>query len=174
LNFIALISMTSFRSPFTFLLLLAGLLLPAVAQAQLAKGELFPVAKAESLEGAFPEHSGKVTVVDFWASWCAPCKASFPALEQMNKTYASRGVVFVGVSVDERSSDYSSFLQKRPVSFATLRDKDKVLASGAKVPSMPTTYVLGRDGRVLAILAGYHGEKTEQALKSALDAALSQ
>jgi len=161
------------RSFFTLTLLGAGLLLPAVARAQLAKGEAFPVARPESLEGAFPEHSGKVTVIDFWASWCAPCKASFPALEQMSKAYAERGVVFVGVSVDESASAYSAFLQKRPVSFATLRDKDKVLASGAKVPAMPTTYVLGRDGRVLAVFAGYHGDKTEQALRSALDAALA-
>jgi len=150
------------------------LLLPLLAQAQLAKGDAFPVAKPEALEGLFPEHSGKVTVVDFWASWCAPCKASFPALEQMNKAYAAKGVVFVGVSVDEKSADFAAFLQKRPVSFATLRDKDKVLASGAKVPAMPTTYVLGRDGRVFASFAGYHGEKTEQALKSALEAALAQ
>jgi len=162
------------RSFHSFALLLSCLLLPCVAQAQLAKGETFPTARPDSLEGVFPEHSGKVAVVDFWASWCAPCKASFPALEQMSRAYAERGVVFVGVSVDESASAYAAFLQKRPVSFATLRDKDKVLASGAKVPAMPTTYVLGRDGRVLAVFAGYHGEKTEQALRSALDAALAQ
>lgn len=147
--------------------------LTVAASAQLKIGDQFPSLAAAQLEGTLPDAAGKVLVVDFWASWCAPCKASFPALGQLHADYAARGVVLVGVSEDEKAKDYAAFLKKYAPPFATARDATHQLAQAAKPPAMPTTFVVGRDGRVRAIFTGYHGADSEKALRAALDQALA-
>lgn len=160
------------RSLITTALLLGAAALPA--HARLAAGDAFPSLSEAALEGTLPATDGRVVLVDFWASWCAPCKASFPALAQLHADYASRGVVILGVSVDDKAADYDAFLKKHAPPFATVRDRTHKLAAAAQVPAMPTTFIIGRDGRIRAIQPGYHGETTEKVLRAALDAALAE
>lgn len=155
----------------------AGLLFAAAfsfARAELARGAVFPSLADAQLEGALPATQGRVVLVDFWASWCAPCKASFPALGQLHADYGARGVTILGVSEDDKAKDYAAFLKKYAPPFATVRDAAHKLAGAVKVPAMPTTVVVGRDGRVRAIFTGYHGEETEKSIRAALDQALAE
>ena len=132
-------------------------------RAELKPGDAFPVwATAGLTGGPLPVTAGHVTIVDFWASWCAPCKASFPAYARIQADYAARGLVVVAVSVDDRVLDYEGFLAKFHPSFATLLDQRKRLVSMVKVPAMPTSYVLDRDGRVRFVHEGFHGSATEK------------
>lgn len=159
------------------ILFAAGLLLGlafSTARAELARGASFPSLADAQLEGALPATQGRVVLVDFWASWCAPCKASFPALGQLHADYSARGVTIVGVSEDDKAKDYEAFLKKYAPPFATVRDAVHKLAGAVKVPAMPTSVVIGRDGRVRAIFTGYHGEETEKSIRAALDQALTE
>jgi len=156
---------------------LVGLIWLAVAPrlpAQLAVGDRFPAMEQMALEGKLPMIADRVLLVDFWASWCAPCKASFPALIQLQAWYAQRGVVVVGVSVDEDENDYVAFLKKQAPSFSIVRDGSHKLVATVQVPVMPSTYVVGKDGRIRAILSGYHGKDTDKALRAALNATLAE
>lgn len=156
-----------------FLLVLAAFAAGPGLRAQLAVGDDFPKLASLPFDGSLPETGGRVLVVDFWASWCAPCKASFPALTKLHADYAARGVTVLGVSVDESASAYAAFLKKQAPAFATVRDREQKLVRAVDVPVMPTSYVIGRDGVILAVLRGYHGAESEQALRTAIDQALS-
>ncbi len=157
------------------LALCALALATTAAHAQLNVGDPFPsLATAQLVGGTVPETSGKVLVVDFWASWCAPCKASFPALGKINADYAPRGVVLVGVSVDEKASAYAAFVKKQAPPFPALHDSQQKLVRAVQVPAMPTTYLIGRDGRIRSIYAGYHGDPTDKLLRTELDALLAE
>jgi thiol-disulfide isomerase/thioredoxin len=115
-----------------------------------------------------------VVLVDFWASWCAPCKASFPAYAKLQADYAGRGLVIVAVSVDENAGRFAAFVKKFDPSFITLRDKSQELVRQVRVPAMPTCYLLGRDGRVRYLHEGFHGADTERELREEIDALLAE
>jgi thiol-disulfide isomerase/thioredoxin len=159
------------------MLLLTGLLLAGVVvrlPAQPAPGVLLPDWAGRGLEGALPDTQGRVLVVDFWASWCAPCQASFPDLAGIHRDYAGRGVTLVAISVDQTARAYEAFVKKFAPPFVTVRDARREYVATVGVPAMPTTLVVGRDRKIRAVFAGYHGEKTGAALRAALDAALGE
>ena len=130
--------------------------------AGLQPGDTLPDLKSLQLEGTVPDLSGKVVHLDFWASWCVPCRKSFPVLENLHKTYGSKGYVLIGVSMDERQSDMDRFLKKNPVSFATVRDAQEKLASKVRPPGMPTSYFFGPEGRLDSVHPKYEGEATRK------------
>jgi thiol-disulfide isomerase/thioredoxin len=145
------------------------------ARAQIKVGDAFPSLAAAGLNGgSLPATAAKVVFVDFWASWCAPCKASFPAYGRIFADYAPRGLVVVAVSVDETAAAYSAFLRKSAPPFPTVRDQSQTLVREVRVPSMPTSYLIGRDGRVRYIHVGFHSGETEQELRGELEALLAE
>jgi thiol-disulfide isomerase/thioredoxin len=140
-------------------LVLAG---QGVARAELAVGAQFPGLSETLGEAAAQAHlSGKVVVVDFWASWCTPCRTSFPILSRLQQEFPDR-LAIVGVSVDEKQSAYEQFVRRLKPSFLTLRDAGQRLAALVRVPTMPTSYVLDRSGRVRFVHAGFHGDTAGQ------------
>lgn len=152
----------------------AGLSLTAV-RAQLSPGDTFPsLASVELTGGTVPSLEGKVVLVDFWASWCAPCKASFPALAKIHAEYAARGLVIVAVSVDEKQPAYAAFVKKWQPPFVALLDQNQKLVQAVKVPTMPTSYLMGRDGRVRFVHSGFHGGATEAELRKHIEAVLAE
>jgi thiol-disulfide isomerase/thioredoxin len=151
-----------------------GLLLAFGARADVKVGDAFPALEAAGLAGELPATGGRVTVVDFWASWCTPCKASFPAYAKIEADYGPRGVTLVAVSVDDRRSDYEAFLRKWRPPFATVLDAQKKLVTAVKVPAMPTCYVLDRAGRVRFVHVGFHGAETEKQLRAQLEELLGE
>jgi thiol-disulfide isomerase/thioredoxin len=145
------------------------------AYASIQVGDKFPSFDATALAGGkLPDTDGKVTLVDFWASWCAPCKMSFPIYAQLHANYESRGLVIVAVSADENQSAFDAFVKKQSPPFTTLRDKTHQLVSQVKVPAMPTCYLLGRDGRVRFVHRGFHGAETDQEIRREIDALLAE
>ncbi len=131
-----------------------------------------PELKTISLEGAVPDTRGKILLLDFWASWCGPCKSSFPALDLIQKKYAARGLVIIGVSVDETRAAMQTFLETHPVSFATVRDAGQKLVASAGIDSMPTSFLIDRAGIIRGIHNGFYPDKTVAELEKEIEALL--
>jgi thiol-disulfide isomerase/thioredoxin len=144
----------------------------APLRADVTAGAAFPALASAGLAGDLPATAGKVLLVDFWASWCAPCKASFPAYARLQAAYAARGLVIVAVSVDDDPAAYAAFVKKFAPPFATVRDTTQQLVRTVSVPTMPTSYLVGPDGKVRHVHSGFHGEETEQALRAEIEALL--
>jgi len=159
-------------SAFLSLALSFGLL--GSAHAEIKTGDTFPILQPATLSGNIPVISGKVTLVDFWASWCAPCKESFSAYAQLHADYTARGLVILAVSVDQNQSAFDAFVKRMAPAFSTVRDKDQQLVREVKVPAMPTCYLIGRDGHVRFIHQGFHGAVTERDMRHEIDTLLTE
>lgn len=137
-------------------------------------GDAFPSLAAPGMEGAAPGTRGRIVLVDFWASWCAPCRESFPAYARLERDFAARGLVIVAVSVDQSPEAYAAFLRKFQPPFATLRDRGQALVRTVDVPAMPSCYLLGRDGRVRYIHPGFRSGKTDRELRHEIESLLNE
>ena len=144
-----------------FLATVVVTLLPALAGPPKV-GEAFPSLVEAKLEGTLPELKGKVVVVDFWASWCGPCKAAFPALKEISAKYQDKGVVVLGISLDEDKADMDAFIKKSGATFPIVRDPKSKLAAQLNVEAIPTTYILDANGKVAAIHSGFGGDATKR------------
>ncbi len=91
---------------------------------------------------------GKVLVLNFWASWCAPCVEEVPSLNQFQRRFAGEGVVVVAVSIDKNPQKYKAFLGKIPVAFQTVRDPRADVSSEYGTYQIPETYII-KDGVVM-------------------------
>ncbi|MFT5501938.1 MAG: cytochrome c biogenesis protein CcmG/thiol:disulfide interchange protein DsbE [Woeseiaceae bacterium] len=108
------------------------------------------------------QYRGKVVVVDFWASWCVPCRRSFPWLNEMHEKYADDGLVIVGVNMDASDTDAQTFLAEFPALFQIINDPDGDLAREYDVIAMPSSYVIGRDGTQVARHLGFKVKRQEE------------
>ena|SRR2546422_8944039 len=125
------------------------------AEGELKVGDPFPDLAKFSLEGTLPSGlEGKVVVVDFWASWCGPCRQTFPLMEELHHRFAKQGLVIVAVNEDKSRAAMNEFLKEYPVTFAVVRDAKKALAATVNVPGLPSSYLLDRRGRVRLIRSG--------------------
>ncbi len=115
---------------------------------------------------------GKVVYLDFWASWCLPCKASFPWMNEMKQSYADQGFEIVAVNLDNDRKLADEFLKEMDVNFQVAFDESGQSASQYKVQGMPSSYLIGRDGKVHASHIGFREkdkQKLEQAIKGLLE-----
>lgn len=138
------------------------------------RGEKFPDLSSYGLEGKVPSLSGKVVLIDFFASWCGPCQDSFPAMEKLYKQYADKGLVIVAVNLDKKKEDMTQFLKEHPASFVILRDSSYKLVNDVKIPTMPSSFLLDRTGKVYAIHHGFEGSKTVKEYTSEIEMLLNQ
>ncbi len=133
-----------------------------------------PDLKGKGLEGRVPELAGQVVLVDFWASWCGPCKKSFPELEALYKEYGAKGLVVLGVNVDDSAEAMQEFLDKHPVTFPMVRDAQHKIAAQASIEGMPSSYVIDRKGVIRAVHSGFHGEETVKAYREEIERLLKE
>ncbi len=145
----------------------AGASAPASAKHDLigAPAPDFDLLRIGSAEGAptfrLADHRGKLVVVDFWATWCAPCRESFPRYEVLAKQRAG-DVVFVGISVDEDPEGIPQFIEETGVTFPVVWDEGQSTSAAYSPPTMPTSYVLDRNGIVRFVHAGFRaGDEDE-------------
>ncbi len=111
---------------------------------------------------ALAQWKGKVVLVDFWATWCEPCKKSFPKLEELRVKYASAGLELAAISEDDEANGVKEFGANYGAKFPLLWDKDKTIANKWHPPNMPSSFILDKKGVVRFVHLGYHdGEEKE-------------
>lgn len=99
--------------------------------------------------------TARATWVDFWASWCAPCKLAFPWMNQMHDRHASRGLRIVAINLDRHEADAQRFLQQLPARFALAFDPEATTAKAMQVQTMPSSYLLTPDRRIVLTHRGF-------------------
>lgn len=117
------------------------------------------------------DYRGKVVVLDFWASWCVPCRRSFPWMNEMQQKYGDEGLVIVAVNLDNEALDAAKFLQAYPAEFKIAYDPERNLARDYGVEAMPSSFLIDRDGTVIERHRGFKTANTddyEAAIISAL------
>jgi cytochrome c biogenesis protein CcmG/thiol:disulfide interchange protein DsbE len=129
-----------------------------------------PASSAQAVRLA--DLKGRVVYVDFWASWCAPCKQSFPWMNDMQAKYGPKGLTIVGINVDKKREDADKFLAGTPAKFTVAFDTSGKVAQAYQPKGMPTSYLIGADGIVRAVHVGFR-DKDKDELESELAAALS-
>jgi cytochrome c biogenesis protein CcmG, thiol:disulfide interchange protein DsbE len=99
---------------------------------------------------------GKVVYVDFWASWCGPCRQSFPFMNELQAKYRAQGLEIVAINLDAKRADADQFLTQTPAQFTVAFDAKSDSAKRFEVKGMPYSYVIGRDGKVIATHNGFN------------------
>jgi thiol-disulfide isomerase/thioredoxin len=139
----------SLRHLFSTLLLTAVLCL--TASGAVSDNATANLANVPILQSA----KGKVVLLDFWASWCAPCRKSFPWMNAVQKKYAEQGLTVIAVNVDSEQQLAAEFLRATPAQFRVEYDPHGSLATQFNVAAMPTSFLLDRNGKVVSLHQGF-------------------
>ena len=156
--------MIPYRALFCSALLTLSLSSTAGALDQGQSAPLFhlPILGNQNEELALHSYRGRVVYVDFWASWCGPCRKSFPALDALRKEFNAQGFEVVAISVDEYKDDALGFMAELPVSYPLVWDPTGTTMSTFGVLGMPTGFLLDKDGVVQAVHPGFRKGDAEK------------
>jgi peroxiredoxin len=135
--------------------LVLGSTLPAQAIAPAGTAPDFTLRTTDGQNLRLNEQRGRVVLVNFWATWCGPCKQEMPHLNRLYEKYRASGFVLLGVNVDEDPRQALGLAQRMGLKFPVLLDGDKKVSKLYDLGSMPSTVVIDRDGRVRHIHLGY-------------------
>ena len=144
-------------APKAFVLALSLLLAnPAfgVAEGDMAPGFELPVLGGETTKSLSASH-GKVRYIDFWASWCPPCRVSVPEIVALQRDLGGSRFEVIAINVDERLDDALRFLEHYPMNYDVLSDPKGATAAAWALPGMPTSFVVDPDGRVTLVHVGF-------------------
>lgn len=107
------------------------------------------------------QYRGKVVLIDFWASWCIPCRRAFPWLETISKRYKDKDLVVIGVNLDDSKESMDRFLEKYPVTFVIQHDPRAALAEANQLQGMPVSFLINRKGEVVYRHVGFRDDQTD-------------
>ncbi|HET9862133.1 MAG TPA: TlpA disulfide reductase family protein [Steroidobacteraceae bacterium] len=130
-----------------------------------------PVVHSSSASLDLARFRGQVVVVDFWASWCKPCRQSIPWLNALRERYGPQGLTIIGVNVDAERTDAEKFQREVPIAFEVLYDPAGKLAAQFGVQGMPSTFIFDREGKLVRTLLGFranHSGEHEAAIQDLL------
>lgn len=141
---------------------------------RITRSTVAPDFSLESLEGKtmrLSDFRGKAVLLNFWATWCGPCKIEMPWFVELQQKYGSQGLQVVGVVMDDASKeDIAKFAKDMGVNYPVLIGKEAVGDSYGGIPALPETFFIGRDGKVVDKILGLRGKaEIEDAIKKALD-----
>jgi len=139
------------------------------------EGQPAPAFKLKSLAGeevSLDGLKGSVVVIDFWATWCGPCRASLPELDKLNEETAPKGAKIFAINLEEETKTIEQFVKDTGLKVAVLFDTDSKVAKSYNVTGIPQTVVIGRDGKIKKVIVGFGGDAAP--LKDAVNAALAE
>ncbi|ASP39419.1 redoxin [Bacterioplanes sanyensis] len=115
------------------------------------------------------QYRGKVVYVDFWASWCGPCRKSLPLLNELRNELQAQGFEVLAINLDDDAGDGLRFLERYPVDYPTLHDNNGDTPQRYGVRGMPTSYLIDRQGQLVAVHEGFKPSDMEKIRKKILD-----
>lgn len=162
-NFLAISSL------FPALILAAVLLYPphGIAEGEQTLAHVDTTATTQDLR----DHQGQVVLLDFWASWCGPCRRSFPWMNDMQAKYGESGLTVIAVNLDQERAAADKFLERYPAQFTIWYDPEADLAKTYTVEAMPTSILLDRQGKIISVHRGFRKKQIdayEQSIQQAL------
>jgi peroxiredoxin len=131
------------------------LALPAWGAAADAPAPAFTLRSVDGKTVSLAQYKGDVVMINFWASWCGPCRQEMPLLDDIYKQYKDMGFVLLGVNVEPDANSANAWLKKTPVSYPILYDPKSQVSQLYQVQAMPTTVILDRQGNVRYVHSGY-------------------
>ena len=139
-------------------LAIAALAVAGIADAAVTPQSLAPDFTLRSGEGRnlrLQEQRGRVVMINFWATWCGPCRQEMPHLSRLHDKYKGAGFVLLGVNIDDDPANAAALAAKLGVSFPVLYDTDKRVSKLYDLSTMPSTVLIDRDGKVRTVHRGY-------------------
>jgi len=138
-----------------------ALALPALADPS-GPAPQFTLASKAGTDVSLSQYKGQVVMINFWASWCGPCRQEMPLLESIYKKYNRMGFTMIGVNVEPDSKAANEWLKATPVSFPILYDRDSKVSKLYNVAGMPSTVIIDRNGNLRKLHRGYEpGDENE-------------
>lgn len=122
-----------------------------------------PEFKTSSKTFSLSDYDNHVIYIDFWASWCVPCRKSFPFMNRLHEEYSAQGLKVIAINMDEEPNDAVKFLEKYPAKFSVLQGSDE-LGKYFNLKGLPMAYLVTKTGELVAIHAGFnqkHASKVE-------------
>jgi thiol-disulfide isomerase/thioredoxin len=152
---------------------------PTTASAHLTQSSPAPDFTLQTLDGkqmTLSALKGKAVLLNFWATWCSPCKIEMPWFVELQKQYGPQGLQIVGVAMDDASKeDIAKFAKDIGVNYPILVGKEAVGDLYGGVPALPETFFIGRDGKIVDKILGLKGKsEIEDDIKKALDTQIAQ
>ena len=139
------------------------------------EGQAAPDFKLKDMDGkevALSGLKGKVVVLDMWATWCPPCRASLPHLDKLYQSVKDNGVNIYAVNLQEDKEDVAQFVKNTKLTVPVLLDTDGAVAQKYKASAIPETVIIGKDGKIAKVFIGFGGEETAKEMKEAVEKAM--
>lgn len=147
------------------------LLLPGQLPAASAQAPNFTLSGPQGVI-ALQEYRGRVVYLDFWASWCSPCRKSFPWMNALQERYADDGLVVLAVNLDRETAAARQFLKKYPAGFTVAFDPNGTVAERYELKGMPSSYLIDRQGNLVMSHVGFRtadADRLEARIKAQLE-----